>query len=135
MKIIKAELSDAGKLSEMNKRLIEDELHPNSMNLEQLTRRMSEWLEKEYTGYLAIEDGSIVAYCLFRDDGEYYYLRQLYVERENRRNHIATKLLNWMYKNVWADKKVRLDVLSHNEEAIAFYKNYGFQTHVLRMEK
>ena len=135
MKIIKAELSDAGKLSEMNKRLIEDERHPNSMNLAQLTRRMSEWLEKEYTGYLAIEDGSIVAYCLFRDDGEYYYLRQLYVERENRRNHIATKLLNWMYKNVWADKKVRLDVLSHNEEAIAFYKNYGFQTHVLRMEK
>ena len=135
MKIIKAELSDAGKLSEMNKRLIEDERHPNPMNLEQLTRRMSEWLEKEYTGYLAIEDGSIVAYCLFRDDGEYYYLRQLYVERENRRNHIATKLLNWMYKNVWADKKVRLDVLSHNEEAIAFYRNYGFQTHVLRMEK
>ena len=135
MKIIKAALSDAGKLAEMNKRLIEDERHPNPMNLEQLTRRMSEWLEKKYTGYLAIEDGSIVAYCLFRDDGEYYYLRQLYVERENRRNHIATKLLNWMYKNVWADKKVRLDVLSHNEEAIAFYKNYGFQTHVLRMEK
>ena len=59
MKIIKAELYDAGRLAEMNRRLIEDERHPNPMNLEQLNRRMSEWLEKEYTGYLAIEDGSI----------------------------------------------------------------------------
>lgn len=135
MKIIKAELYDAGRLAEMNRRLIEDERHPNPMNLEQLNRRMSEWLEKEYTGYLAIEDGGIVAYCLFRDDGKYYYMRQLYVERENRRNYIATKLLDWMYRNIWTDKKVRLDVLSHNQEAIAFYKNYGFQTHVWRMEK
>ena len=135
MKIVKASLSDAGKLAEMNRRLIEDERYPNPMNVEQLTQRMSAWLKNEYTGYLAIEDDIIVGYCLFRDDGQYYYLRQLYIERENRRNHIATKLLDWMYRNVWTDKKVRLDVLSHNEEAIAFYKNYGFQTHVLRMEK
>jgi ribosomal protein S18 acetylase RimI-like enzyme len=135
MKITKAALSDAGKLADMNKRLIEDEHHPNPMNLEQLTQRMSAWLQNEYTSYLAIEDGSIVAYCLFRDDGEYYYMRQLYVERENRCNQIATRLLDWMYRNVWTDKKVRLDVLSHNDEAIAFYKYYGFQIHVLRMEK
>ena len=135
MKIVKASLSDAGKLAKMNRRLIEDERYPNPMNVEQLTQRMSAWLKNEYTGYLAIEDDRIVAYCLFRDDGQYFYLRQLYVEREDRRNHIATRLLDWMYGNVWTGKKVRLDVLSHNKEAISFYKNYGFQTHVLRMEK
>lgn len=135
MKIVKASLSDAGKLAEMNRRLIEDERYPNPMNVEQLTQRMSVWLKNEYIGYLVIENDNIVAYCLFRDDGRYYYLRQLYVERENRRNNIATKLLDWMYRNVWTDKNVRLDVLSHNQDAIAFYKNYGFQIHVLRMEK
>lgn len=135
MKIIKAALTDAGKLAEMNKRLIGDERHPKPMNLEQLTQRMSAWLQNEYIGYLAIEDKKIVGYCLFRDDGEYYYMRQLYVERENRRNSIATELLDWMFENVWTNKKVRLDVLYHNKEAIAFYKSYGFQIHVLRMEK
>ena len=65
MKIAKATLSDIGKLAELNKRLIEDERHPNLMT----------------------------------------------------------------------DKKVRLDVLSHNEEAIVFYKAYGFRVGCLRMEK
>ena len=35
-----------------------------------------------------------------------------------------------MYDHVWNEKKVRLDVLSHNEEAIAFYKAYGFRAEV-----
>ena len=98
-------------------------------------RSMGEWLHGEYACYLGTEDGSTIAYCLFRDDGEYYYMRQLFVERTRRRKGIATQFLDWMYQNVWTDKKVRLDVLSHNEEAIAFYKAYGFQIGCMRMEK
>ncbi len=135
MKVAKAELTDVEKLAELNKRLIEDERHPNPMNVQQLAQRMIEWLQDEYSCYLASEDGSTVAYCLFRNDGEYYYMRQLFVERSHRRKGLATKLLDWMYQNVWTDKKVRLDVLSHNEEAIAFYRAYGFQIGCLRMEK
>ena len=74
MKFTKAGLSDVEILAEMNKRLIEDERHPNPMNVQQLTQRMSEWLQGEYTCYLATEDNNTVAFCLFRDDGEYYYL-------------------------------------------------------------
>ena len=43
---------------------------------------------------------------------------------------IATEFLDWMYDHVWNEKKVRLDVLSHNEEAIVFYKAYGFRAEV-----
>ena len=56
-----------------------------------------------------------------------YYLRQLHAERGRRRRGIATKFLDWMYANIWIDKKVRLDVLVHNKEAIAFYEAYGFR--------
>jgi ribosomal-protein-alanine N-acetyltransferase len=135
MKVVKAGLPDVEKLAELNKRLIEDERCPNPMNRQQLVQRMSEWLQGGYSCYLGIEDGIVIAYCLFRDDGEYYYMRQLFVEREHRRRGIATKLLNWMYRNIWTDKKVRLDVFFHNKEAIAFYKAYGFQVGCLRMEK
>ena len=118
MKVRKADLSAVGELSELNRRLIEDEHHPNPMNAQQLTQRMSRWLQEEYTCYLATENGITIAYCLFRDDEEHYYLRQLFVDRAHRRKGIATKLLDWMYQNVWTDKKVRLDVLALKLRAV-----------------
>jgi ribosomal protein S18 acetylase RimI-like enzyme len=135
MKIIPATLADVKILAALNKRLIEDEQHPNPMNVDQLAERMGNWLQAEYRGYLVIVAERITAYCLYRDDGKYYYLRHLYVDRDFRRRGIATQLLDWMYDNIWTDKKVRLDVLIHNEGAIAFYKQYGFKLRVLRLEK
>ena len=135
MEIIRAELTDVERLAELNKCLIEDEQHPNPMDIAQLTQRMKEWLATEYSCYLVKQYGHIIAYCLYGDDGGHYYMRQLYVDRAHRRKGIATQLLDWLYENVWIEKKVRLDVLAHNEEAVAFYKRYGFRIGVFRMEK
>ena len=135
MEIVRAEPTDVETLAELNKRLIEDERHPNPMDIVQLTERMREWLATDYICYVAKENEDIVAYCLYRDDGGFYYMRQLYVDRAHRRKGIATRLLDWLYENVWTDKKVRLDVLAHNEDAVAFYKRYGFRVGVFRMEK
>ena len=120
-----------GRRRQLNKVL--DQL--TSENVALLADRMSGRLQAEYRGYLGLIGDRIVAYCLYRDDGDYYYLRQLYVDRDCRRRGLATQLLDWMYANIWADKKVRLDVLIHNQNAIAFYQGYGFETRVLRMEK
>ena len=135
MEIVKAKLIDAEVLAELNKHLIEDERHPNPMNIVQLTQQMKAWLATDYICYVAKQKGNIIAYCLYRDEGGHYYMRQLYVDRAHRRKGIATQLLDWLYKNVWTDKKVRLDVLAHNEDAVAFYKRYGFRIGVYRMEK
>ena len=135
MEIVRAELTDADILAELNKELIKDEQHPNPMNIAQLTERMRRWLTTYYICYMAKEKGSIVADCLYRDDASHYYMRQLYVYRAHRRKGIATRLLDWLYENVWTDKKVRLDVLAHNEDAVAFYQRYGFRIGVFRMEK
>ena len=135
MEIVRAKTADANILAKLNKLLIEDERHPSSMTIDQLTQRMKEWLENGYIGYLVKQHGCIVAYCLYRDEGNHYYMRQLYVKNEHRRRGFATRLLNWLYENAWTDKKVRLDVLAHNEEAVSFYKRYGFRVGVLRMEK
>lgn len=135
MEIIKAELTDVERLAELNMRLIEDERHPNPMNTTQLAERMKDWLSTYYICYVAKQHGDIFGYCLYRNEGGYYYIRQLYVNRTHRRKGIATQLLDWLYANVWTDKKVRLDVLAYNEDAIAFYKRYGFRIGVYRMEK
>lgn len=135
MEIVRAKLIDAERLAELNKCLLEDEQHPDPMNITQLIERMKAWLATDYICYTAKQSGHIVAYCLYRDDGGYYYMRQLYVDRAHRRKGIATELLDWLYENVWTDKRVRLDVLAHNEDAVAFYKRYGFRIGVFRMEK
>ena len=135
MEIVKAELGDVKRLAELNRCLIEDERHPKPMNISELTERMEAWLTTNYICYIAKENRHIVAYCLYRDDGEHYYMRQLYVDRAHRRKGIATQLLDWLYENVWTGKKVRLDVLAHNKDAVAFYKRYGFRIGVFRMEK
>ena len=135
MEIVRAELTDAEILAGLNQHLIEDEAHPNPMNIDQLVQRMKEWLKTDYICYMVNHNGRIVAYCLYRDDCGYYYMRQLYVDRSHRRRGIATQLLDWLYENVWKDKKVRLDVLAQNRDAVAFYKTYGFRIGVFRMEK
>ena len=135
MEIVRAALTDADILAELNQELIEDEQHPNPMCIAQLAERMRQWLTTDYICYMAKEKGSIVAYCLYRNDESHYYMRQLYVDRVHRRKGIATRLLDWLYENVWTDKKVRLDVLAHNEDAVAFYQRYGFSIGVFRMEK
>ena len=55
--------------------------------------RMSDWLQAEYCGYLAKIDDRITAYCLYRDDGSYYYLRHLFVDRGFRRQGIAISIV------------------------------------------
>ena len=135
MEIVRAELGDVERLAELNRCLIEDERHPNPLDIAELIKRMNKWLAADYICHTVKENGHIIAYCLYRDDGGHYYMRQLYVDRAHRRKGIATQLLDWLYENVWTDKKVRLDVLAHNEDAVAFYKRYGFRIGVFRMEK
>ena len=135
MQIEPATPADIPALAAMNRRLIEDERHLNPMTVSQLAERMARFLDGGYTAYLARQEGEVVAYALYRDDGEAYYMRHLYVERGYRRRGIATDLLDWLFANVWTGKPVRLDVLAHNEGAIAFYEAYGFRVGCLGMEK
>ncbi len=135
MEIDRADASHVEELAELNRQLIEDERHPNPMTPTELAERMVRWMDEGYTCHVARDGGTIAGYCLFRDDGKHYYLRQLFVARGHRRRGIATALMDWMYANVWSGKPVRLDVFAENEEAVAFYRSYGFRVAVLRMER
>ena len=135
MTVVKAGMAQVAELAELNRQLIEDERHPDPMAAAQLTERMASWLQDGYVGYVARRAGAAVGYCLYRDAGRYYYLRQLFIARTHRRRGLGTALLDWMYANVWRGKPVRLDVFAHNDQAVAFYRAYGFRVAVLRMEK
>lgn len=135
MLIKSATEEDLTVLGEMNKRLIEDEQDPNPMSVAELIERMRSWLASEYSCYLVWNGDKPVAYGLYREEEDHFFLRQLFVERGHRRHGIATLLLDWMFENCWKAKQVRLNVHAHIEEVIAFYRSYGFTVRVLGMSK
>lgn len=130
----KAEISDVNILGSMNKRLIEDEGHSNPMNINELTDRMKEFLQNEYNAYLIIEKNDVSGYCLFRDDKEYIYIRQLFIERNKRRNGLGKSCIQWLKSNIWVGRKLRMDVLIKNNNGIEFWRKVGFEDYCITME-
>lgn len=127
--------ADAPVLAAMNRRLIADEGHRNSMTLSELEARMAGWLAGEYRAVLFEDGGEVIGYALFRREPEFVYLRQLFVRVEHRRRGVARDGLAWLRANAWADApRVRIDVLVGNATAIAFWHAAGFLDYCLTME-
>jgi predicted GNAT family acetyltransferase len=76
---------------------------------------------------------NVVAYALYRDDGDSNYLRQFFVTRENRRRAIGARAMEILLKRIFPQRKrVRLDVLARNYTAHAFYHAIGFRDYCER---
>lgn len=131
----RATLADALTLVAMNRRLIEDEGDSKDLSDSDLLERMVGWLTADYEAIILRQDGEAVAYALYHDEGDSIYLRHLYVEREARRQGLATMMLDWLFANAWPAKPVRLDVVAGNTDALAFYEDYGFHVRMIQLEK
>ena len=82
------------------------------------------------TGFLvAIEDGEVVGYIIFwiKEEGLGHIIA-LAVDNKFRGQHIATRLLMMamtIFKNCDIHR-ITLEVKSHNDIAVSFYKKFGF---------
>ena len=82
------------------------------------------------TGFLvAIEDGEVVGYIIFwiKEEGLGHIIA-LAVDKKFRGQHIATRLLMMamtIFKNCDIHR-ITLEVKSHNDIAVSFYKKFGF---------
>jgi GNAT superfamily N-acetyltransferase len=130
-----ATTADAAVLAAMNRQLILDEGHRNSMTLAELEQRLAGWLAGEYRAVLFEDGGNAIGYVLFRREPEFVYLRQLFVRAEHRRRGVARTALAWLREHVWSDApRIRIDVLLGNAGAIAFWRSVGFSDYCLTME-
>jgi ribosomal protein S18 acetylase RimI-like enzyme len=130
----KAQKEEVTILGHMNKRLIEDEGHSNPMSIAELIERMNVFLRDEYEAYLIMENENPAGYCLFRDDREYIYIRQLFVERDKRRQGLGGACITWLKSNLWLGRKLRIEVLCHNDRGIRFWRAIGFYDYCITME-
>ena len=130
-----ATTDDSPLLTEFNRQLIEDEGHRNRMTVPELEQRMRGWLAVEYTGILFQDGGEVVAYALFRERTAEIYLRQLFVVRHRRRQGIGRQAVQLLRSAIWPkDKRLTVDVLATNRDALAFWRAVGYADYSLTLE-
>ena len=131
-----ATLDDCRLLAEMNRQLLEDERHRNRfMTVPQLEERMRGFLSGEYRAVIFEEDGGVVAYALYREQPDEIYLRQLFVPRDRRRRGHGRRAIEILRSEIWPKtKRLTVDVLLHNTEAIAFWRAVGYKDYLLGLQ-
>lgn len=135
MEIRSATADDAELLAGMNQRLIWDEGHRSLMTLGELRERMRGWLEGEYRVLILQVDGTAAGYVLFREEPEWIYVRQLFVEEPYRRRGVGRSAVRHLV-GLCSGKvpRLRIDVLVGNKIAQAFWRSVGFADYCITME-
>jgi len=136
MKYRIATTDDLSILAKMNKELAEDEQHRNRfMSIPELEERMRGFLKGKYEAIIFEDAGETVAYALFCDNGDHIYLRQLFVNRDHRRQGIGLKAMEILKNKILSkNKRITVEVLSHNKSGYAFWRAVGFKDHSIELE-
>jgi len=66
-------------LAPLNRALIQEEGSATALSIEQLAQRLRTWLKGDYQCWAVMEAQSCLGYCLFAEEAERIYVRQLYV--------------------------------------------------------
>jgi len=126
---------DVGVLAELNHQLIQDEGHRNQMTVPELKIRMTNWLAAKYRAVLFEQEEIVVAYALYRPEGNSTYLRQFFVRRDFRRRGLGRAAMKILLTEVLgASGRVYLDVLVNNTSGWAFWKAVGFEDYAVTLE-
>jgi GNAT superfamily N-acetyltransferase len=130
-----ATVADAAVLGRLNHELIRDEGHRNPMGVDALVERMRHWLADEgYEALLGFDGDDLVAYVLWRDEPDCVYLRQIFVQREHRRQGVARHLMLSVFER-WPAKRLTVDVLAGNARALAFWRRMGYRDYAVLLER
>ncbi|MHC4265549.1 MAG: GNAT family N-acetyltransferase [Planctomycetota bacterium] len=127
--------NDAAWLALMNQKLIRDEKHRNKMTLKELEQRMSGFLHGRYQAVIVSAGGEDAGYGLYIKEDNYFYIRQIYIKKEMRRQGIGRSIINWIRNNpARGFKIIRTSVLVWNMVGIEFWRALNFKDCVITME-
>lgn len=131
-----ATIDDLSLLTQMNRKLVQDEQHRNRfMTMSELEERMRGFLMGKYRAVIFENGGETLAYALFCDEGDHIYLRQFFVDRNRRKQGIGRKAVEILKEDVWPkDKRITVGILSHNKVGYAFWKAVGFNDYAIELE-
>jgi ribosomal protein S18 acetylase RimI-like enzyme len=126
--------ADLDLLAVWNRHLNEDERAENLLGVEPLRERMRGFLAGEYRALIFEEAGTPLGYALFRPDENGIHLRQLFVDRAQRRRGVGRRIVECLHAEVFPrGVRVTAEVLVHNEAALAFWRAIGFTDHAVAL--
>jgi len=126
---------DLDLLAEWNHQLIGDEGHRNPMKVPELRDRMRTWLAGEYKAVIFTLRGEAVAYALYREGTKEIYLRQLFVQRDRRRQGIGRCAVDILRNEIWPrHKRLTVEVLTANRPGVAFWRAVSYTDYSLLLE-
>jgi len=125
--------NDIKLLTKMNKQLIEDEKANNLLDITQLENRMDNFLNNGYKAFFFIIEEKIIGYALCDMTKEPIYLRQFFINREERRKYYGKNAFYKLLEKL-ETKEVEIDVLKWNEAGIKFWEKIGFKEQWKRMK-
>ena len=133
MQIQKCTLEDVPLLAQMNKQLIDDEKSTNPMTVTELEERMRGFISNDYSAYFFLHDDTAVGYALVKTDETPLYLRQFFIGRNYRRQHLGKQAFSMLLAHLHADT-INIDVLPWNEPGLHFWQTCGFTPTCISMQ-
>ena len=125
MSIYKCTIDDIKQLAFLNRKLIEDEKHDNPMNIDELEKRMYEFISGDYNAYFYKSFDDVIGYALIKTSSNPKYLRHFFICREYRRKGYGKTFFAELLKEL-NEKAIDIEVLSWNETGIKFWESLGF---------
>ena len=126
MEIKKCTLKDVAQLAILNKQLIDDEKSDNPMSIKELEDRMTGFLNTEYDAYFFVVNNAVVGYALVKNTCSPLYLRQFFIDRQYRKQHLGTEAFKSLIEYLKV-KSIDIEVLSWNEVGNRFWESCGFK--------
>jgi ribosomal protein S18 acetylase RimI-like enzyme len=134
LELFKCSNADLDELAVMNRQLIVDEGHSNTMNVPQLAERMKGWINDKYVAYVAKLNSELVGYFLVRDDSDFIYIRHLFINESYRRNGFGREIVHRLKVELFKGRKFRMEVLCNNTNGQRFWRKIGFIDYSIMME-
>jgi GNAT superfamily N-acetyltransferase len=126
-------IMDIEELAKLNKMLIEDEKANNTMSINQLKERMEEFFNTGYKAYYFMgEHNKILGYALCDFNKSPIYLRQFFINREERLKKYGQMAFKKLLEYIKTDK-IEIDIYTWNSIGIKFWKSLGFENRYIHM--
>ena len=90
--------------------------------------QMRSWLITDYRASIFEDDTGILAYALYKEDQDSVHLRQLSVQRRNRRSGVGRQSMNILFSEVWP----RTDCLNRSAGLVQLPVRFTFGSYGLR---
>lgn len=135
MKIKTASQDDLSILAMMYKQLRIDAKYSENLSLALLQEKMNGFINKDdWTASLFFHEGQVIGYCLWQERSDAVYIRQFWIMRSQRRQGYGREYFIKLQKEIWSNKRLKLEVLYHNKRGESFWHAMGFTPYAITYE-